>query len=213
MAGIITGLAVQKGNRERVNVELDGAYAFALDLFAAAALHKGDWLDDDAITELRRRDEEHRAYLSAVRQLAVRPRSTREIEDALRRKGFDAASIASAVARLQQEGLLDDAEFARYWAENRSEFRPRSAGAIRYELRRKGIGGEEIDAAVEDLDDEAAAWEALARKAESWRRLEAADAERKAHGFLARRGFSHETVRRVWARWLGEMGEEPADDR
>jgi hypothetical protein len=29
-----------------------------------------------------------------------------------------------------------------YWVENRSQFRPRSAAALRYELRQKGVDGE-----------------------------------------------------------------------
>lgn len=204
MAGTITGLSMQKRSNERVNIEIDGEYALSLDVMAAAALHKGEWLDDERIVEMRRRDDEQRAYLGAIRLLAVRPRSTREIEDALRRKGYEAEAIEAAVQRLVREELLDDAAFAQYWAENRSQFRPRSAAAIRYELRQKGLTGEEVDAAVGPLDDDGAAWDALVRKAATWQRLDANEAERKASGYLARRGFSYATIRRVWNKWLQE---------
>jgi regulatory protein len=206
MAGTVTALSLQQKNKERVSVFLDGEYSFSLDLAAAASLRKGQHLTDDEITELGRADEEKRAYLSAIRMLGVRPRSTREVEQALGRKAFAPEAIQSAVRRLQSESLLDDAAFARYWAENRSEYRPRSAGAMRYELRQKGVNPADIAAALVDVDEEAAAWEAAVRKSSTWQRMGVEEAERKVYAYLARRGFSWETSRAVWSRLKTELG-------
>ena len=100
-------------------------------------------------------------------------------------------------ARLVEHHYLDDEEFARYWLENRSRFRPRSAKAIRYELRQKGVDREAIDAALEGMDEDDAAWDAAASKLDRWRNLPEDEFERKLSGFLARRGFSFATVRRT----------------
>ncbi len=41
MSGIITALQIQKRNKERVNLFLDGEFAFAISLLDAARLRKG----------------------------------------------------------------------------------------------------------------------------------------------------------------------------
>ena len=197
MAGTVTLLKIQKQNKERVSVFLDDAYAFSLDLIAAARLHKGQHLSDAEIDALQGDDERTRAYHAALRQLGVRPRSRSELEQALRRKEFDDEVIDAALARLQQEGLLDDAEFARYWSENRSTFRPRSARALRFELRQKGVSSEDMDPALEEVDDDAASVAALEPKLRGWQSLAPQEREAKALAFLARRGFSFQCARRA----------------
>ncbi|MCA9883019.1 MAG: hypothetical protein KC708_08620, partial [Anaerolineae bacterium] len=72
----ITLLEVQKKNNERVNVYLDGEFAFGLNLMDAAMLHKGQELDDNAIVELKYKDEIVRAFDQAIKLLARRPYST-----------------------------------------------------------------------------------------------------------------------------------------
>ena len=101
------------------------------------------------------------------------------------------------LARLVEHHYLDDEEFARYWLDNRSRFRPRSAKAIRYELRQKGVDSDAIDAALEGMDEDDAAWDAAASKLDRWRNLPEDEFEHKLSGFLARRGFGYSTIRRT----------------
>lgn len=197
MAGQITSLQQQKNNAERVSVFLDGEYAFGVTLDAALHLTKGQILTDAEIDALRTGDEHDRAYQSALHFLGARPRSGAEVRRNLHEKGFGEDSIALAIARLQEHGYLNDEEFARYWQENRSRFRPRSAKAIRYELRQKGVDRESIEAALEDLDEDAAAWDAAAIKLQRLSALPQEEFEQKLSAFLARRGFNFETTRRT----------------
>ena len=53
----------------------------------------------------------------ALRLLAVRPRSRRELETRLRSAGFDPERVAEELARLEEVGLLDDERFAQEFAE------------------------------------------------------------------------------------------------
>lgn len=198
MAGTITRLQLQKGNQERVNVYLDDVFAFGLDILTAAQLYKGQVLTDAAIAELQDGNIRKRAYFAAVRLLGSRPRSISEIVKALQRKEYAEDVIEHAVQRLQTEGFLNDAEFARYWSENRTQFRPRSARALRYELRQKGVDSADIDPAVEDLDEDQAALAALQSRLRLWQRLPEEDARQKAIAFLARRGFSYTIANRAW---------------
>lgn len=198
MSGTITKLEIQKKNKERVNIHLDGKYAFALEITAAAALRRGQFLSDADIAELQDADTRKRAYLYGVRLLGSRPRSRSEVEQKMRQKQFETEVIESALIRLEAEKLIDDAEFARFWSENRTQFRPRSARALRFELRQKGVSNEDMDAAVSALDEDEAALAALQARAHAWQRLAEEEARTKAIGLLARRGFSYDVAQRAW---------------
>ncbi|MEJ5246761.1 MAG: RecX family transcriptional regulator [Caldilinea sp.] len=203
MAGVITRLQVQKNNPQRVNVFLDGEFAFGVTLDVAASLRKGQRLSDDEIAALRSQDAVEKAYQAALRFLASRPRSRAEVERRLAAKGHAAEAIAPALERLEAHGYLDDASFAAYWVENRSRFRPRSAAAVRHELRQKGVDAETIRSALGELDEDEAAWAAVAQRLERWRGLTKEQLTQKIMNYLARRGFGYEiaqrTARRAWA--------------
>ena len=213
MAGTISSLQQQKKNPERVSVFIEGEFAFGVSLDTAARLAKGQFLSDADIAALQTDDEHDRAYQSALHYLGSRPRSTTEVQRNLHEKGFGDEAVAAAIARLVEHHYLDDEEFARYWLDNRSRFRPRSAKAIRYELRQKGVERDAIEAALEELDEDAAAWDAAASKLDRWRDLPQEEFERKLGAFLARRGFDFETARRTVARaWRSiQAGEPPAE--
>ena len=197
MAGTISSLQQQKNNQERVSVFIDGEFAFGVSLDTAVRLAKGQYLSDADIAALQTDDEHDRAYQSALHYLGSRPRSTTEVQRNLHEKGFGDEAVAAAIARLVEHHYLDDEEFARYWLENRNRFRPRSAKAIRYELRQKGVDSDAIDSALEGMDEDDAAWDAAASKLDRWRNLPEDEFERKLSGFLARRGFGFSTVRRT----------------
>lgn len=208
MTKTITALTVQTRSTNRVNVFLDGDYAFALDVMAAARLHSGQTLTAEEIASLIADEERTNAYQQSLRHLGGRPHSRAEIQRYLISKRFSSEAIDSAIERLQNDGLVDDAEFARFWTENRVEFRPRSTRALRYELRQKGVAGADIDAALVEVDDEHSAWAAVQSKLALWQRLPADEFEKKLLGFLARRGFDFDTARGV----LRKARSDHADD-
>lgn len=199
---VVTAMRVQQGDKDRVSVFLDGEYAFSLPILAAANLHKGQELSEEEQAALEREGTVDLARQQALRFLSYRPRSTAEVETALRRKGHDGDVIADTITRLKAAGLLDDESFARYWVDNRAQFRARSAKALRYELRQKGVDKEVIDEAVEIVDEDQAAWAAVERKLAHWMGLEERDFEQKVIAHLVRRGFSFDvcrrTARRAW---------------
>lgn len=198
MEGTVTRLERQKRRRRRVSVFLDDEYAFSLEELTAAALHLGQFLSEDDIRELRRRDEVCRAQERALRLLEVRPRSRFELEQRLRRAGFEQAAVEEALGRLERVELVDDDAFAQFWVEQRLTFRPRSRRALRYELRRQGVSDEAAEAALEGVDDaEAAA--ALVQKHLS-RRDPGRGPEslrEELYTLLQRRGFGYGTAKEV----------------
>jgi regulatory protein len=132
----------------------------------------------------------------ALRFLAVRPRSEREVGRRLLRAGFDEATVEATLDQLREQRLLDDAEFARYWVDQRQTFRPRGAHVVRGELRRLGVAAGDVHAAVEGLGAAAQddACRAAARRAAQLSALDERTFTTKLTQHLARRGFDWETI-------------------
>ena len=209
--GVITALEVQKRNKERVNVYLDGEYAFSLTLIEAARLHKGQTLDPAEIEALRDQDTIIKAVDQGARFLAHRPRSVTEVRRNLSRKQIPDAVVDVALSRLEAMGYLDDHAFARYWLENRTMFKPRGAMALRYELRQKGVNDAIIDSVLDDLDEHEAAIHAGRQKASRYSGLTRREFENKLGSFLQRRGFSYATSRDVIEQIASELVSENAN--
>lgn len=213
MPGTITALVAQKKNPDRVNVYLDGQFAFGLAAIEAVRLKRGQQLTDADIERLQAADDAEKAREKALRFLGNRPRSEWEVRQNLRKAGYGDAAIDRVLERLRGVALVDDAAFARYWIENRTQFRPKGEVALRQELRRKGVDREVIDAVLEEgghADDQAALQAALA-KADRYRQLPRPEFAQKLGAYLARRGFDYETVREaVQAAWQAVRADEPS---
>jgi regulatory protein len=85
---------------------------------------------------------------AAARLIEARQRSTVETRRRLIRAGYPEPLVDTAIARLTDLGLLDDAAFARAWVESRDRARPRGERALRYELRSRGMSPELAEAAL-----------------------------------------------------------------
>ena len=190
-------MEVQKRNKERVNVYLDGRYGFAVTLLVAAGLTKGQFLSDDEIEQLKKQDDQDKAYNHAIYFLGFRSRSQAEIADYLRGKKYPPEVITETINRLIKEDYLSDESFARMWVEDRERFRPRSRRALRYELRQKGVSDDVIENVLADIDEDELAWRAIEAKLRQWKHLDEPDFKKKALGFLSRRGFNYEVARQA----------------
>ena len=195
--GTITRLVYQKRNKQRVNVHLDGAFAFAVPEIEAARLKVGQPLSAAEVERLAGLGLAAKAYDKAVHFLGYRPRSQAEIEAHLQRAGYGAHTNAGVIERLQQQGYVDDKAFAAWWVDNRSQFNPRGEQALRHELRQKGIAPGIIDQVLGSLDETAQARAAAESRAERWRHLPHEDFYRRLMGYLQRRGFGYGVARQT----------------
>lgn len=211
MAKTITRLAFQKRTDERVNVYLDGQFAFALPAIDAARLKVGQTLTDAEIAGLRATDAAAKAYDRAVQYLSVRPRSAAEVRRRLEEAEVAPDAIEAAITRLTEQGYINDAEFARFWVEDRQRFRPKGEQALRQELRRAGVDNETIQESLEGLDSSEAAYAAARPRAERLKLLAQEDPQafkQKLGNFLLRRGFNYDIVREITNQLLRELKTE-----
>jgi regulatory protein len=205
--GTVTQIAFQqRAESQRVNIFLDGQYAFSLSAVIGLPLHNGAVLERPQIAELLARDAEERAYDRALIFLAARPRSESEVRQRLREADFPATVIDRVVERLLAQGLVNDEEFAQYWVGQRSTFRPRGTRALQAELRRKGVDSSTVEAALEPVEatQVEAACRAAQRKASRLAALDERAFGQALTPFLVRRGFDYPTIRTaVRVLWAG----------
>ncbi|MGB6180233.1 MAG: regulatory protein RecX [Rhodococcus sp. (in: high G+C Gram-positive bacteria)] len=145
---------------------------------------------------------------AALRLLTDRARSRVELEQRLTAKGFTDEIIASVLDRLTEIKLVDDRDFAHQWVRSRHTYSGRGKGALRTELRTKGIdaalAAEALDT-IEPEDERERARELVAKKLRSpavtagldesvedprARRAARDKVVRKLVSMLARRGFA-----------------------
>ena len=127
-----------------------------------------------------------------LRKLLAQARTRQELSKALKAKDVPEDVSRAVLDRMEEVGLVDDAEFARGWVKSRQSRRHLSKSALRRELSGKGVAKEQIDGALDtvDTDDEYATALALAQK--KYRAMAGLEREvqyRRLAGALARRGF------------------------
>lgn len=192
----ITAIEAQKRNHQRVNIHLDGEYAFSLDRMSAVWLAVGKRLSKQEITDLQANDEIESAYTGTLNLLSRRARSSKELERYMQGKGYAAETIARVLARLKEDGFLNDERFAQDWIANRSAFRPRSKSLLRQELRLKGVDKDLIEESLNnaDLDEYGLSLQLGRKMLRRYLNLNKDIFKLRLGNALRRRGFDYETA-------------------
>ena len=152
---------------------------------------------DQAADVLAEEDRRYRvAFDRAVRLLAQREHSARELAAKLAGKGIDAATAGLVVDDLRGRGLQSDLRFAEAFVHSRVG-RGHGPVRIRQELGQRGIGNDLADQALDGCAD----WPALAEAARRKKFGDAPPADRgdwaRQARFLAGRGFPTDLIRNV----------------
>jgi regulatory protein len=194
----ITCIESQKKRRGRVNIYLDDEFAFGLDekMIIDHNLYKGLELCPLDIKALKESDNLSKAMEKAYRLLSFRQRSKQEITDRLLEK-FDERTTQKALEKLERYGYINDTEFARVWVSSRAAGRGKKA--LAFELKRKGVSKDIIEDSLANLSgdqEEDAAYKIVTAKSK-YLGLDNKELYKKVAPFLASRGFSYETIKKV----------------
>jgi regulatory protein len=204
----VTRLEPQKRDPQRLNVYLDGEFAFGISRAAAPWLSEGDQLSRQKIQDLQNQDLINSAYQRALNYLSYRVRSTQEIRQNLQKHQVEDEIIEAVLEKLRGASLVDDRAFAQEWIENRSRFKPRGKRALSSELYRKGISREIIAEMLEEVDEETLAWKCARKKVHRLSGLEKEAFQKKLYGYLNRRGFPYPICKEVAAALWEEIETE-----
>lgn len=200
----VTKLAVQKNNPERANVFLDGEFAFGVHqrLLLKHNLHAGRTLSPEEQQQITLEDAAEKAYAAALTYIAHKPRTEEEVRRKLSEKDYGDDLADEAVERLRRLGYLDDAQYARAYVRGRMASKGYGPVRLQSELQRRGVDRRHIeDALHHELDDEETLEAARRHARKKWKRLDPDEEPRrrqqKLYGYLRRRGFTSDTIRRV----------------
>lgn len=185
----ITGISEK---RDRARLYVDGEFFAELDLDTVLerGLHRGLEVSSEELDEARLAGERGLAMSRAFNYLGYRARSVGEVRGRLLRYGYGEQTVEEVVERMKDLGYLDDRQFARSVAGERSgKYGPRK---VLEDLRRSGVDEDLAREAVEEEFSELSEFEAARAAAERrYNTGEGSDAlARRVHGFLARRGYS-----------------------
>lgn len=189
----VTKIAEQLKNKDRVSIYIDGAYAVSLTIsqLLDEKLKTGDEIDEAGLKKLEKLSADGKLKMRALEWLYLRPRSSRELADYLRRKKVEPADINQWVQQFQKSGIQNDSNFARWWVGQRRS-KQRSANYIRQELRSKGVD----NAIIADVlsENETSDKQALGQLIIKKRRNVKYQDDKKLTEYLLRQGYSYSDI-------------------
>jgi regulatory protein len=215
----ITRIESQKKRPGRKSLFADGAFLIGVstDTLLSFGLRTGDEITPETVRKLEWAEELLAARTASLRYLAVRPRTVREIRDALREKEFSDTVASETIASLKEAHLLDDAQFARSFIRNMLALKPAGRILMKRKLLLLGIERRVADEALDevltglpqDAEADRAAAAFLARK--SGRGTPDARLKAQLTSYLARRGYAWDIVRGAVKRALKDDRLEEED--
>ncbi|HEV8395674.1 MAG TPA: regulatory protein RecX [Vicinamibacterales bacterium] len=135
------------------------------------------------------------AYLTALKQLARRELSEAQLRQRLTRRKFSPDDIDTTIARLLQDGSLDDARTAAAIARSQLSLKKRGQRRVRREIEAAGIASALAERAVADVyaevDGEALLAAAIDRRLGT-RRLDDDREMARLYRYLVGQGFDSE---------------------
>lgn len=203
----VTKLTPGVKDPNRVNVFLDGHFAFSLDVTQVIELgvKVRQQITPERLVELQKASEFGKLYQRSLEWVLTRPHSVRETRDYLRRRQikrrqlnrqrvheekkplaeFEDEMLKLVLERLIEKKYLNDQKFAEFYIENRYVRKGISHKRLRMELQKKGVAADIISAAmlkIERNEDEEI-MKVIAKKRRKYNDFQLV-------GYLVRQGFN-----------------------
>lgn len=196
----------------RVNIFLDGHFAFSLDVnqVVDAGVKIGYKVTAERLEELRHMSEFGKLYQRTLEWVLTRPHSVREARDYLRRRQIkrrmlnrqrareekrplaeiEDGTMQLVLERLIEKKYLNDQKFAEFYVENRYVRRGISHKRLKMELQKKGVSPELISAAMTKVqrDENEEIFKVIAKKRKKYNDFQLI-------GYLTRQGFNFQQAK------------------
>jgi regulatory protein len=140
-------------------------------------------------------------YELALKALSYKERTESELRGWLGERAVEEAEIEEVIGLLIEAGAVDDASFARRYAEDKRELAGWGPDRISKALEGRGVAREHVEAALAGEDEDAQLERAVALLGDRGLRCGSEQERERALGLLVRRGYplelAYEAVRRV----------------
>ena len=201
---VLTGLAPDPRRAGYRHVDVDRGHFASLpeSLLAPLDLTVGTVLSPATLDCLQALADIEAAYRAAERALARRPYARRDLQRRLLQKQHPPLALEAALARLADQGLLDDRRFAEHFASVHAA-RGRAPVRLLRDLGRQGVDRETAEravrhvAALEGLNEVDAVRRVAERRAAQLGDLPPIVSRRRLLAYLARRGYQGAAVREL----------------
>jgi regulatory protein len=184
--------------RDQVLIRLSGGRFFAIPQAAAEQLAVGAQLSDEDVAHLDGIAQYTTGREKAMRMLAMRSRSKREIDDALRALAIRDTIRAGIVRELEENGLIDDARFAREFVAVKKDVRRLGPHRLRQDMGRLGLSRTVVDDALTGFgaDEQETLARALIEK-QLGMSVPNEKSVRRIVGMLRRKGYDYSVVNKI----------------
>ena len=195
----------RKQGRFLVRLEDGGILRVTEDELLRFGLREGLELGDEELESLRASATASQTNAAAARMIGSRALSKQELTRRLMKKGSNAGDAQAAADWLEEIGAVDDENYAAALVRHYGG-KGYGPARVRDELRRRGVGRELWDSALEEMPEAAEILDHLLQKRGD---LSDPKERRRASDALLRRGFSWEQVRAALGRYAEMEEDEP----
>ena len=210
---VISKIEVQKKNKERVNVYIDGEYAFPCNS-EVIFLHRvkvGQVIDVDNLQEIINMDEYIKCKNSALRIIEKSYKTRKQIYDKLIKKDYDKVAIEKALDFLNEYKLLDDEKYAEAYI--KEKIRSQGKNKIKYALISRGISEEIIQEKLSLIDGEEEEQTAIILAEKKYRLLlrneeDSKKIYKKLGDYLISRGYKFQLIKTVLNKVIKDFNDE-----
>lgn len=199
---LVTKVVPQRRDPAKCNIYIDGDYFFALlaQDMEYFGIEEGKEIAEKTVDYIQKSLVYIQAQDAALCFIGYKMRTEKEVRQKLRDNEFAEAVIEEVMEFLCKYHYTDDREYALRYIKERLRLSPRSAYALRMELRQRGVSEKLCEEALGQMEipeiEDAVMW--LDRKTRG--QWPPDDKKKKQlHGFLQRKGYSYGVIKDAFA--------------
>lgn len=194
----ISKIEPQKKNKKRSTIYINGDFAFGLsnEILLKFDFHEGDPIDENIIQNVLLEQEKQRIRERALRILAYRKRSVKELKTRLIKIGFDKDLVREIIEEFVRDGALNDDDFTEAFVADYTNLKPKGNIFISRELAKRGISQEAIQSALRMRDENQIVKDFLRKKLSHFNVKNPKDRQKILRRLLSR-GFTPSIVYRL----------------
>ena len=199
----ITKIQPQKYHKNRWSIFIDHEFAFGMD---AEDLYQLGLKEQQEITQDEKDKIENtvlyrRGKEKALRLLHYRGRTEQEIRQRLQQEFYPDSVIQRIIDFLYRYSFLDDKSYAEQFIKAKLQNKPMGKRMLAYQLQQKGIPKEVAEQVIDNqvIDEEKAVYQLIQKRVDLDKEISLKE-KRRLYFYLQRRGFSYETIYKVFSK-------------
>lgn len=216
--GKISSIEVQKRNKERFNIYINGEFSFGVSdsTLIRFALHKEQELTPDNVNDIYQSERQSSAYNIAIRYLSHRLRSEKEVRDKLAEEEVPIELIVTTIEKLKDINLVNDIIYGQSYTRTTALINRKGPSTISHELKRKGLSEGDIAVSLDEYNqaDQLENAKLLGEKQylKQSRRHSMRESEQKTKSFLIQKGYDSEIVQQVIEELRNDMQDDEQEE-